>query len=257
MSQRLRWVLDIDIVKYFDSISHSHLRDFLDHRLQHHDDCFLRQLIERAPKIAEMLSLSAIKQGSISLWSGGPRPLMIPYGDLILIDVAGFVEFISRVFTGIRDDGEIRGRQFEETVRATIISNLPQEFEVGPRKIKEGGNYLKDEIDLLLRKDESVYVCECFSMWRPLDIEIGMPERIKTRLEQIEAKLDQAEETCAYLQTRRVGPGFDYSGAKNFIPIVVSPFIEWLPSTSDRYWISAETPRVMTLEELGDFIATR
>src|ERR1700730_10607924 len=29
MSQRLRWVVDIDIVKYFDSIPHSHLRDFL------------------------------------------------------------------------------------------------------------------------------------------------------------------------------------------------------------------------------------
>ena len=32
MSQRLRWVIDIDIKKYFDSIPHSHLRDFLDRR---------------------------------------------------------------------------------------------------------------------------------------------------------------------------------------------------------------------------------
>jgi hypothetical protein len=29
MGQGLRWVVDIDIVKYFDSISHTHLRDFL------------------------------------------------------------------------------------------------------------------------------------------------------------------------------------------------------------------------------------
>src|ERR1700686_4624220 len=35
MRQRLRWVLDIDIVKYFDSIPHSHLRDFLDQRVTH------------------------------------------------------------------------------------------------------------------------------------------------------------------------------------------------------------------------------
>jgi RNA-directed DNA polymerase len=33
MSQELRWVIDIDIVKYFDSIPHSHLRDFLDRRV--------------------------------------------------------------------------------------------------------------------------------------------------------------------------------------------------------------------------------
>ncbi len=76
-------------------------------------------------------------------------------------------------------------------------------------------------------------------MWRPLDIEVGEPARIKRRLDQIEAKLDQAEETCSYLQSRRVGAGFDYRDVKSFIPVVVSPFIEWLPSISERYWISA------------------
>ena len=34
MSQGLRWVIDIDIVKYFDSIPHCHLRDFLDRRVK-------------------------------------------------------------------------------------------------------------------------------------------------------------------------------------------------------------------------------
>jgi group II intron reverse transcriptase/maturase len=33
MSHGLRWVIDLDIVKYFDSISHSHLRAFLDRRV--------------------------------------------------------------------------------------------------------------------------------------------------------------------------------------------------------------------------------
>ena len=44
MSQRLRWVLDIDIVKYFDSISHSHLRDFLDQRVT---DGVIRRMIDK------------------------------------------------------------------------------------------------------------------------------------------------------------------------------------------------------------------
>src|SRR3974377_2344226 len=43
MSQRLRWVLDIDIVKYFDSIPHSHLRDFLDQRVT---DGVIRRMID-------------------------------------------------------------------------------------------------------------------------------------------------------------------------------------------------------------------
>ena len=44
MSQRLRWVLDIDIVKYFDSISHSHLRDFLDRRVT---DGVIRRMVDK------------------------------------------------------------------------------------------------------------------------------------------------------------------------------------------------------------------
>ena len=44
MSQRLCWVLDIDIEKYFDSISHLHLRDFLDRRVT---DGVIRRMIDK------------------------------------------------------------------------------------------------------------------------------------------------------------------------------------------------------------------
>jgi group II intron reverse transcriptase/maturase len=44
MSQGLRWVLEIDTVKYFDSIPHSHLRDFLDRRVT---DGVIRRMIDK------------------------------------------------------------------------------------------------------------------------------------------------------------------------------------------------------------------
>jgi RNA-directed DNA polymerase len=44
MEQRLRWVLDVDIRKYFDSISHSHLRSFLDRRVT---DGVIRRMIDK------------------------------------------------------------------------------------------------------------------------------------------------------------------------------------------------------------------
>jgi len=44
MSHGLRWVIDLDIVKYFDSISHSHLRDFLDRRVT---DGVIRRMIDK------------------------------------------------------------------------------------------------------------------------------------------------------------------------------------------------------------------
>ena len=44
MEHGLRWVLDIDIVKYFDSIPHPHLRNFLDRRVT---DGVIRRMIDK------------------------------------------------------------------------------------------------------------------------------------------------------------------------------------------------------------------
>ena len=43
-SKRLYWVLDIDVRKYFDSISHTHLRAFLDQRVK---DGVIRRMIDK------------------------------------------------------------------------------------------------------------------------------------------------------------------------------------------------------------------
>jgi group II intron reverse transcriptase/maturase len=43
-AKRLYWVLDLDIRKYFDSISHAHLRDFLDQRVT---DGVIRRMINK------------------------------------------------------------------------------------------------------------------------------------------------------------------------------------------------------------------
>lgn len=51
MTQGLRWVLDVDIRKYFDSISHCHLRSFLDRRVT---DGVIRRMIDKWLKAGVM-----------------------------------------------------------------------------------------------------------------------------------------------------------------------------------------------------------
>jgi len=51
MTQGLRWVLDVDIRKYFDSIPHKQLREFLDRRVT---DGVIRRLIDRWLKAGVM-----------------------------------------------------------------------------------------------------------------------------------------------------------------------------------------------------------
>ncbi len=51
MDRRLRWVLDVDIRKYFDTISHAHLRAFLDQRVT---DGVIRRMIDKWLKAGVM-----------------------------------------------------------------------------------------------------------------------------------------------------------------------------------------------------------
>jgi hypothetical protein len=208
-------------------------------------------------KALDLISLKKLTQGAITPWSSGPRPVIIPYGETAaLIDVAGVAEILSRIFTGIRDDGQIRGTIFEETARDLVAGILDGAWQWGPRKIREGGD-VKDEIDILLRNGDTVYVGECFTMWRPLNFEVGDRKTIEARSARINQKLDQAMSTCKYLEANPLGKNYDFRGVTNFVPIVISPFVEWLPSTSSRFWISRSLPRVMSLDEFITFIESR
>jgi hypothetical protein len=64
MSHGLRWVIDLDIEKYFDSISHSHLRAFLDRRVT---DGLIRRMIDKWLK-AGVLEDGLLRQGSRFPW---------------------------------------------------------------------------------------------------------------------------------------------------------------------------------------------
>jgi hypothetical protein len=207
-------------------------------------------------KALDLIGLNKVTQNIISPWSGGPRPVIIPYGEATCIDVVGVAGILSRIFTGIRDDGQIRGTLFEETARKLVARVLNGAYEWGPRKIREG-NGVKDEIDILLKDGDTVLVGECFTMWRPLIFEIGDRKTIENRTARIEEKIDQAMHTCKYLEANPVGKNYDYRDVTSFVPIVISPFIEWLPSTSARFWISKEVPRVMSLNEFVTFVESR
>jgi hypothetical protein len=202
----------------------------------------------------DYLTLSAEGRIKITPWSGGPRPILSCFENSWLIDTVGILEFITRMFTGVYDDGTARGLIFENTVRLAAEKIRDEAgIEFGPRKISADGRLI-DEIDLMVKKRKSVFVCECFSMWMPLDFEIGNNRTIDARTAQIDKKLDQAAETCRYLEAHPAGSNYDFKGIETFVPIVVSPFIEWLPSTSTKYWLPTGQPRVMSVDELIEFL---
>ncbi len=62
MRQELRWVVDVDISKYFDTIDHTHLRGFLDQRVK---DGVVRKMIDK------WLKAGVLDEGVLSRSAGG------------------------------------------------------------------------------------------------------------------------------------------------------------------------------------------
>jgi group II intron reverse transcriptase/maturase len=62
MEQGLRWVVDVDISKYFDTIDHTHLRSFLDQRVK---DGVVRRMIDK------WLKAGVLEEGVLRRTTGG------------------------------------------------------------------------------------------------------------------------------------------------------------------------------------------
>lgn len=67
MTQGLRWVLDVDMRKYFDTIDHAHLRAFLDQRVT---DGVIRRMIDKWLK-AGVLENSTVSRSTAGTPQGG------------------------------------------------------------------------------------------------------------------------------------------------------------------------------------------
>jgi RNA-directed DNA polymerase len=67
LGQRLRWVLDVDIRKYFDTIAHGHLRAFLDRRVT---DGVIRRMIDKWLK-AGVLEEGQLQRTDVGSPQGG------------------------------------------------------------------------------------------------------------------------------------------------------------------------------------------
>jgi hypothetical protein len=189
------------------------------------------------------------KQTAFSLWSRGPRRMLIPSSGAIVLDGEGIVSILRTLFVGLRDSEQKRGIVFEESVRSELRTrgfDLVQrrfDFASGPR-----------EADAAIKIGSTLWLIEAHSMWRPLDYEIGGIDVIRKRVEQFSEKLDQIASIRSELEAAPVGSNYDVRWAKRIEHCVVSPFVEWIWSRDPALWMDAETPRLLSVSELVELL---
>jgi hypothetical protein len=192
------------------------------------------------------LSLTVKKQRQISLWSGGPRHPIIPFGpNCTVMDLVSIAPLLRTLFVFIRHDGSTRGIAFEKEFRSALVAAGFAIEQFGPLEAHDGQ---KRELDASVRVGSRLYLFECVSIERPLDFEIGRIPTIQNRTAELKSKLEQALTLMDFISSKPQGRNYNFRWANDLQVFVVSPFVEWIWSRSSCLW-NGPRPRVISAEE--------
>jgi hypothetical protein len=201
----------------------------------------------------DRFTLDVDSQKAISLWTYGPRAIFAPYGAAIVMDISAASRILVNLFFGVRDTFGKKGFEFEKAATAFLASrgfNVLRDREL---RLESGE---KRETDIAIRIHDTLVLCDCRSIERPLDIEIGAPGRLEKRQEFLAAKLEAVTSLGNFIRHHPKGANFDFSWAKVIHSVGVTPFIEWIWSDADAWWVDkhADLPRIMAISELDDWL---
>lgn len=207
--------------------------------------------VEDVRRGLDFITLGAVAQRNIGLWSGGKRPILIPAVGGLMIDLAAIVPFLYTIFFGLKKVDNVGGQTFEDSIRAA--SRL-RKLDVCLQGIIRWPTGNPREVDLGIRTGNRLTAIECFSYELPLDFEVGKPSVFEKRKEFLIKKIAQAKTLAERMRLEPKGTNFDVSWAEEIDWRVVSPFVEFAWEIDETFFDERGLPRVLQAEELLDFL---
>jgi hypothetical protein len=195
------------------------------------------------------LTLTDDKRSWISLLTGGPKFLFIPACDgRFLVDFAWLAESLNYLFLKIPlDQADLKGKMLEKLVTGGI-SALPD----GECKGIDGESR---EVDAAFGRGKILIIAECKANARSIAYDRGDIAALNFRRKKFEEALGQVDDKANWFALHRVGTNYDLTPFDAILPVVVTPFKEFMPSLDSRYWVRPELPRVLTPDEFAELLA--
>ena len=212
-----------------------------------------RELFEKdLPNILNFYSLTLEKQEKISIWSQGPRPIIMPYKNSYIIDISGILNIFNNIFFGLREDTQLRGNEFERLARKAVTD---KGYNLLPNRILRYSKNNYRETDLAIRIGTTLILVDCRSIERPINLFLGKPSALQNRINLIEGKFKQISTILEYIKKHPSGQNYDFSWATEVFSIAITTDPEWIWTEDKDYWLdNIPIPKIMSLEELFDFL---
>lgn len=196
--------------------------------------------------------LTIENKSEINLMYSGTLKMFIPVGEKRLyIDYSTIIDILNNLFYDIDlNKHNFRGLTLEMALNETK-SFLPTK----PCKNNEGR---EKQIDFSVKIDKLLIIGECKVVARSLGFYTGDIKALQYRnAKVIERGLSEVDEKAQWLAKNPKGRNYSLHDIDYILPIAISPFKEFIPSTNNYYWINKGLPRVVTISELKDFIKVK
>jgi hypothetical protein len=183
---------------------------------------------------------------TITLGNAESLRMVLPAGeDRYYLDYSLITDILDDMFIGIPlNKHNFRGEVLERAVKRGI-SYLPT---TPCRSI----NKSQKQIDYSIRKGNLLIIAECKVVAMSKGFYNGDFRSYHYRNKAvIERGLNEVDDKAIWLRHNPVGTNYNLNGIAYILPVVISPFVEFIPSIERQYWISENCPRVVTIEEFN------
>lgn len=217
-----------------------------------------KQLKKLFPKILKFLTCNKQDSKNIDLWTRGPRKIFFPITwRLTIIDYSGIISMLDTLLLPIArkcgESGNKKSGHFEIQCNGTVIKEFGEEnFWIGRKQVKNSKNENK-EIDSSFRINKYLFILECKSINVSFGFDKGDKKSLEYRKTNLETALKAVENKAEFIATnyRDLYPALP-RGVHYIVPLVVSPFPEYIWEKSEYLFLEQRLPRILTLNELKE-----
>ncbi len=220
----------------------------------------LRAAAQEAAHVLAAISYQEADFEKIDLWTRSGTKVVHPMGEILHLDYSMVPGFLAHTLGAIPVTGGAaamaKGIRFERQAEEVIRNLVPaiQSWDA-PRELEfEDGS--KRELDLGIILGETMFVCECKSHAVPPGFDTGEPDELWKREEKLRAAVVKADSLARKLASQSNGRNFVVPKVvRVVIPCVLTPFPEYLPERSRRFFFDeGRWPRICVPEEFAEFL---
>lgn len=196
-----------------------------------------------------ILKLTEKTRKNIDLVTHGPHCMLLPMGqDKICIDYAWIIRMLYNLFYEVKID--------DQRFKGTILENLVQSKDSTlPRGRCKAFDESTKQIDAAFPIGNTLLIVECKAKGKSFGFFRGDEKAINFRNEFIRDSLTSVDSKAKWLASNPCGKNYDIRKFKHIVPVVVTPFPEYIPSLDTWFWLEDRIPRVLTPRELKQKIS--